>query len=369
MNEQKAPEQITIASEDDAWNTLARFLNEHIDDDIELVFKDWPVIEIKMKSNVHKGSLTAKNMAGMIELQKSIFRSYALIIYNDSRISSLTDLEKERLNVVFSISEGSSDIVAKLEDQIDAFAKDMRSKMQPKHYVITALGAGLIWAGYASYGSWLQHNKELFIAEQQTKEKQIEIDARNFVSEQETKRMELLTNAFSVQPKLENIQENVDAARFELFKGLSDADSVSIAGIKDLQGDTIQTILKQPRTSSVEDRLDGIFRIIKVDSSKLDHFGVTLRNICNGEVVTAKVKDTDIIQDRRRVTLQDAEWRKEPLLVQMNIKRHKGRISDAIILRAEKPTDDLLEIINSGATDIKVRWDSKKGFIYDTPKT
>jgi hypothetical protein len=359
---------ITITSDNDAWDVFEKAMNNVFTEDVELKFENWPILNIVMKSPIHYGSLTARNMAGMIELQNSIYRTYALTVYNTLSLTRLSDDDKNRLALVFKISEGSSDIITFLFDQLESLTQGMKDKMEPKHYLVLVLGAGLIWASYAGYSNWLQNEKDMFLAEQQTKTRRIELDERQFATTEETRRMELLTSAFAVEPKLEQIQETVDETRAAIFKSALDAESITIAGVENVKGTTLKTILSSPRSKSVDDRLDGIFRIVKVDSSKFDYFTVTLRNIDDGVVISAQIKDSDIVEKKKKTCLQEAEWNKRPVLVQMNIKRNKGNIVDASIVKVEQPDATVLKMIDDGITNLSVNWDSSKGFVVNLPK-
>ncbi len=368
MNEIDKSQTIKIENENDAWEIFEKALEGEFDDqsDIELTFSNWPQIDIKLKGVKHKASLTAKNMEGLVELQTTLFRTYALTVHNKLNAKNLTNDEKEKLTIIFQVSEGSSDVWAELIKVLSILAKDMTKKLEPKHYVITVLGISLIWGSTATLSTYLQHQKDLFVAEQQTVQKKNEIDERIFASEQEFRKMEILTNAFQYNPQLEQIRESVDAMNANLLQKFSDADEISVQGTKKIKSKTIQQIFKKKRVGAVEDRLDGLFRIIKVDSSTPDHFNVTVRNISDGTIVKITIQDSYVIDKKKKQCLQDAEWSKVPVLLRMNIKRLRGVIVNASILNVEEAPDSIIDLINQGKTDIKVTWSDNKGFQYIT---
>lgn len=359
---------IKIQNENDAWKIFEQAIEGEFDKEtnIELEFSNWPHIDIKLTGVRHKASLTAKNMEGLIELQNTIFRTYALGVHSKLNAGKLTNDEKELLTITFKVSEGSSEIVAELIKTIKIFAEDMATKMEPKHYVITVLGIGLIWGGNAGLSTLLQHQKDLFIAEQQTIEKKAVVDERMFASEQELKRMEILANAYEFNPDLEKMQESVDAMHTTLLKKLSDADEISINDTKHIKADTIKKIFKKQRVQAVEDRVDGIFRIIKVDSSNFEFFKVKVRNIADGTELSVTIKDKDITDRRKKECLQDAEWNKIPVVMRMNVKRLRGVIVSASILNVEEVPEKIINLINEGQSNISINWSTKTGFQYDT---
>lgn len=360
-------ERIIIRSETEAWSALEKVMNDYFENGVEITFDGWPEIQIKIHDESYNSSLTAKNMEGLIELQTSIYRIFAQMIYDKLKATHLSDEEKKSLEITFKVSPGCSDILAELKDFMNTLAKGMVTKMEPKHYLTAILSISVIIGGTVCYRSFLQSQQDMYMADLELKDKKIEIQARQYATDAEYDRMELLANAYKIHPQLELIHESSDSSKNVLFKSMSNADSVSIAGVKKINGQDLQKILKKQRSSSIEDRLDGIFKIENVDTSSFEQFKLKFRNIEDGTKVSATINDSDVLKKKMRNILQGAEWQKKPVLLQMNIKRKKGVIVDATVLRVEAVTGELLSLVENGFTDLKIEWDSKRGFVYEPP--
>lgn len=329
--------QIIIDSEDSAWKVLQLAIANNLPEDgINLVFENWPIIDIKVIGEKHHASLTAKNMEGLLELQKTINRSYALLVYNSPNSANLKKDEREQLELVFNISPGSSEILAKLEKQLDTFTKGMVEKMEPKHFVICVLSAGLLWTGNTCWSTWLQHQKEIKVIET-TK------DTRQFASEQEFKKMQLIAQVAGKIPIIQDIKETSEEMYNNVLKSVSTAEMVSIAGVEKIPGETVKKLIKPESVKAKEIRLDGTYRILKVDSSMERKFRVHVLNLDTQENFSAIVQESFVTAGKHKELLQDAEWNKKPVVLQINAKKRKGSISSALIIGVEKAEEKIAQ--------------------------
>lgn len=104
-----------IRSEDDFNSFLASMLQRRdLDSDEfdfpELVFDGWPKININVKGDPERynSSLTASMLFGMAELTNEIQRAFTVISHDTHNRQRLKNSEKNLLDIVYHISEGSS---------------------------------------------------------------------------------------------------------------------------------------------------------------------------------------------------------------------------------------------------------------------
>ncbi len=330
MTDQSEPKIFTIANEDAAWALLKMALKEDFDhENTQLVFDNWPRIDIKVTGDKHQASLTAKNMEGLVELQKTVNRSYALLLYNTPNTGNLKKSEKDALELVFTVSPGSSDIMAIFANQLDTFVKAMTEKMKPQHYIVVVLGAGLLWTASTCWTTWLQYQKDMKIFDKET-------ETRQFASEQEFKKMKLISDVAQANPAFHTVQEDSRHMYNQVLKSVSTADTISIAGIDSFTGKTARALIKNEPVKSVEARLDGQYRILKVDSSLQKSFKVHVRNIETDESFVAILQDTVVIKEKHKEYLQEAEWNRKPVNLKINAKRLRGSVTGATILAVER---------------------------------
>ncbi|MCK4620678.1 MAG: hypothetical protein KAT62_00545 [Desulfuromonadales bacterium] len=321
--------ELTIGSEDDAWKIIKDTMAGTIElDHFDFTFDNWPVLEIKLKGEQFQSSMTTKVMESFIELQRDIYRAYAKLRYNIPNANLLSAEERQSLEIIVKVSEGSSELEVSLTKAIVTFAKEAANKMESKHIVAVVLGAGLLWTGNAAWNNYLDTQVEI---------KQLEIQA--FSDEEETKRMKVLKEIIAERPVLQTIQEDSKVTYNKFFKNTARAESILIAG-KEIPQKTVKEIAKTVREIPKEIRLDGACKIRKVDSSKLGVFVVHVEYLPDGRTFAAEINEDFLAtRDKFKRLIREAEWDKKPVQLTMNCREKRGEVTQATILGVEKITE------------------------------
>jgi hypothetical protein len=103
--------QISIRSEQDAYNLLQQILNESISlEGSELRLEGWPKLHIYLTGEKFHQTLTPSVMKGFIDLQHGIYKSYALAVHHTADTRILTKEESDDLEIEVKVEEGSSDV-------------------------------------------------------------------------------------------------------------------------------------------------------------------------------------------------------------------------------------------------------------------
>jgi hypothetical protein len=84
--------------------------------------------------------------------------------------------------------------------------------------------------------------------------------------------------------------------------------------------------------TSIEVRLDGLYKIRKVDTTVETGFRVHLSDRDGKELVGDVAEVMTTLEDRQ--VIQEAEWSKAPVFLQINAKKRRDEVVDAIIVRA-----------------------------------
>ena len=328
-----APSEIIIRSENDAWEWLATAVRDGADfsEVRALKFDGWPDHEIAL--NLGDASIWPSMMTAFLELQDSIYRTYALVKYDTSKLVNLTHDEKRGLEIEVMVREGSSDYKIKPEDILNKIIEVAGEKMEAKHWVILGLATGIMFFGDNAWDSYLQNRLEMRRAEITSKEKQETLKTLRFSSEQETTRMKIMERALGRVRELPDIDDHADSAKRSLLKGVPEEATVDING-KSVDGYVANELAKNPRNESRLVTFEGEFQILRVDTTSPIGFRVRLRNRETGEEFTAHLRDALVSEDER-AAIQRAEWRKVPIKCQIEATRRGGAMVDAVIRSAE----------------------------------
>lgn len=141
-----------IRSEDDFLNFLEEMKAREGLDSKEFIFPNvkfagWPSLDINVKGERYHSSITSAMLFGMSMLNEEIQRAFATIRYGSQNLQRLTNEDKQRLDINFKISEGSSDAEGTTDKIINAVTDFLRDTMsglngwQKMLVIITMVGA------------------------------------------------------------------------------------------------------------------------------------------------------------------------------------------------------------------------------------
>ena len=109
-------------------------------------------------------------MKSFLELQNLVYKSYAIAQYDTDDTRKLSSAEREELEILIKVEEGSSIFEIDFQGVLEKFAQKAAETMSPELIAITVIGLGVLWVGKASYGAYLDYRKEVRLGEAKTEE-------------------------------------------------------------------------------------------------------------------------------------------------------------------------------------------------------
>lgn len=347
---------VRIDGEEDAWRVLSDLLSDKINaDDIVLDFGEaaWAKVHLNFKGEIFHQTVTASMMRGMVEYQSAFYRIAALLIKDDDRTNRLTDQEKDEFELVFKVEEGSSELNADAAEQIRGVLGKCVDKMNGKQVLIATISVALLFFGSPLVVNYLNNDLEKTRIETAFKEETARIEAEtkrqgNASTErrdtlqvikdlvQENKRKtDLLERAYKESPVAKRAGELSREAVDEILRNSSKADEVTIQGTV-LQQNLIREITRSQRSSSKDVIIKDHFLVIGVESEDDYSFVVRLERVSSGEVIVATLEDP-LLSAKHHKAIQQAEWKRRPVMVHISARQVGDSIKDAKILRAFTP--------------------------------
>lgn len=314
-----------VADEEGAFHLIQQALNHELGHKpYRLVFDNWPVLSIKLEGEGYDSTITSDMAAALVELQHAINRSYARILYDSANGRSLSADERNSLKFKAKVDHGSSLIEINMGEWAGKLSTELVGKMSPEMIVVTVLGSVAIAGGVWAYKSYLRHRSE-------DKKVEAAVQERVALSKEETKRQEIFAKAVAVHPRLEYVQENFDAARTEILKGVGDADTLTVSGIK-LENSFAHSIARAKRTEARQLQLNGNYEIEHVNWQQEDEVRIKVRGLDEGgRVFIASLTDQSIAKDQVAL-LKDAEWNRGKVYLSINATELRGEITTATIV-------------------------------------
>lgn len=315
---------LRIENENDAWAVLQEALEGRIPADLaEISFVGWPTFQVKLRGEGFQSSLTPRIMDAFIQLQRDIYRTYAQIYLGRPTAAALTNDEKAALDFFVQVGPGSTDLKAIFDKALEKLTTGMVSKMEAKHWTIVLVSVAVMWGGNSCLNTYLQDQKD-----------QRQVQAQQFAQELDYKRNELLVQAMDMRPELRETREDMREFYNALLKVSTRADSVEMGGHTIPKG-LAKDLVRKPRERSQEVQLNGVCRILKVDSSKAQNFYVDIR-LEDGRTCTAELQEGFIADKERNLAIiRDAEWQKKPVYLTINGHELRGEITKAVIIDAK----------------------------------
>ena len=334
---------IVIRNEQDAYDFLRKIYETELGDDVSklhIQFEGWPNVQVKLTGEKYQSTITPSIMKAFLKLQDGLYKAYALAVYADSK-HRLTDDEKKDLELIIKVSQGSS----KFDDENTNWGNiltGLTSKMESKHLTITLLFGLLCYFGTDSYKMFLEDKQAEREAQAQSSitEKLVALNEKtlNALTENQKENRELILQLIDKKPELKEIAAEAKETKREFFKQASDAEKINIQGVE-VTGEQAKELAKKKRMPPAREfeeiRLDGMYRILNVNTELDTGFKVSIRNEVSGQELVAEVQD-NTFQSQYKRAIETATFEKRPVELNINAKQKiaNSTIYDVVIIKA-----------------------------------
>nr|WP_278388434.1 hypothetical protein [Brucella intermedia] len=332
---------VKIETEEDAIDLFLRLQSgEKLvePDNLRIEFGDWVNINIYLPHTPVEGSISPTMMKAFVELQSAINRSYKLVESRSKDLRTLSNFEKDMLEFRVVVEKGSSDYLVQLIDIMGKIGVEAVAGMSPEMKLLTILGLALIISGGFVLKSWLASRAAIRQAEIESDEvkEMLQTHKEILIAALDVKKSSV-ADAIQNDPILKQIEETNAEAREQLVKAVGSEGGGQMLGTH-IPSELASEITSHTRSQSQEVYLKGNYRILKVDSSIADGFTVRLVNEEDNTEISASLLDMLISADHK-ITIQEAEWKKTAVWLEIKAKKLNSRITEAVIVDA-KPVDE-----------------------------
>lgn len=336
--EQAVHRPYEINSIDDVFTLLKKALNDELDH-FDLKINSLENFSMYLKGDQFHQTITPSVMKGFLDLQSAIYRSYALIKYDETNILKLSKTEKRALEIEVKVIEGSSGLGINWQELFTKFIQETVGKMSSKQVFISTLIAIASIAGTVITTSHIESLKEVRLAEIELEknlaEKQerlatIALAQNRSLEETQT----LLATAISSTPKGAAIVEEAKNATHSLIRGAQAAEVIKFGnGDVQLTGEAALELTKTTPSKWTEKRIDGIYHIINVDSSHAAKRRIRIRNN-ETQQETIAILENDTLDASYLNIIKEAEWSYAPVFLKVQAKELNGEYKEARIREA-----------------------------------
>ncbi len=326
-----ALKQIVIKNEKQAFEVLEKALAKQLGDrPYELKFENWPVIQIRLTGPGYESAITSDIAEAIVDVQRAVNRAYARTVHGTSNSRSLTDTERRDVQFKAKVEKGSSLIKIDLGDFAEKLATAVTTKMTPEMLTVTILGIAIIGGSLLAYKSYLKSKSS---------DKNIEQESRTrlALSQEETRRLEIMGEAVNRVPALAHAKSDFDDARGEIVRSGGNARTLAVNQLE-IDGETARIIGTAKRAESEEVQLNGNYLIVATDLRQPDEIRLRVRRVGAAQEFQASFKDNSLKQSQIAL-LQGAEWSREPVYLSINARSLRGEVTTATVVSVKaQPT-------------------------------
>lgn len=338
---------LVIKSEQDflnyAYSVLIKDENEQ-----SINFDGWPTVNLDIKGNRYHSSLPTKLMEGLVSFQQEVDKAYACLQYNTSNRQKLTNSDKDILELVFTIKEGStgasgggSDWINGLLDKLDVVFKDMSGRQK------TALLALLLLSVTGAYVgvSFLEGQNKVAI-EQQKSITSVEVE------KQRTEQIKTLsdTNALSIAALRDavlnkamaespeqglKVVEHFEEGYKNVVKSVPDADQMTIGDMTLNKEDIKRISVKPDVVKDVSEAAAAFF--VESIKKKRDYMIVGVIAVDSELSFNIKV-DTSFLKDAEKEALHNAFRDEHSIKLKYQANLKNGEIVNARLINVVNET-------------------------------
>lgn len=320
-------EQIIIKNEKDAWQAMQRALANEISDTAQLSFEGWPVFKLTIQGKDFNGSIPTRVMPPILDLQREIHRIYARARYNNDDTRKLTAEDRAMLELVVEIKPGSTQFITDLVKALNETIKS--SNMTGKEAITLFVGIAAIVATTVGWKDWVAAQERMHGQEVSVK-----------MSAEETKRIEIVTQALIAKPELQQNKKFISEFQTDISKQLQPEDKLQIDGVEVINGARASEIVMPPKQEASEIRMDDEFHINEVKFPKISggKYRFSLTSLSDSKSLLADAAPEKLTADQIQI-LKDGGFGSKSVFMQINAKELRGRISSAKIVSITWPTE------------------------------
>ena len=319
-----------IQIEDDIWTLLEMFVTDAAEIPGRLEISGWNPAILYFPDRPGGHTIRPQAAKALVEFHKSLSKAYALLQFGHANRQLLKSDDIKLLDFDFHVIEGSSGLDA-WGEKIQVIVHELVGKMTGNQLTAIIVVLTVLYFSSSSYKAWVTE-------ENNARVKMDEESNRLELSEQETKRLALLTDVLQKEPLAAALLEESDNAKRALLRPATKEPYSEILGTPVTQAQA-KTILSKPKEVGIGVRLDGIYIVIDINTESEAGYRIRIQNTETAQEFWAAAEWAEIPKEDIDAIFQVAEA-KVPFEGSVNAYMVGERIISAAIVRANKIEPD-----------------------------
>lgn len=264
---------------------------------------------IRIEGDGYGGEIPGFLLQSLSEFQTQAFRAYAQAVYGKD---DLRGVDKSKLWCAVQYRKGSLELVFGLAALGLGIGAAMMRDMSTTHRMILGMGVFAIFAGYIGADLYKTHSNEIVELEKQDTERQklnierqkVELETENRKDEQETIRLAMMLLSKQVSDKeRETIVTSGSHGRVAVEAVIRDAKgAIRVThGNNVIEQDEIKRIQSPESIPVKRYPLNGVYKIIQVNTENPELWKVLLKNLESSEKILAQATPSTLFLRGNRI--------------------------------------------------------------------
>jgi hypothetical protein len=336
---------VTIALRDGSPEAVLQLLDqlEKIEDPFssefeELEFGDWPRVHVYIPHPEVSSSITPPFMEAFLELQKQLYQLAAQASAGVADSSQLTEGVKAQLQISVLVTDGSSNLTAKLERTLPSLLKQMIGKMNGKQATIVLVCVAALVGGNWGFNAWLEQQKAIKIEELRSKEHVEALKALSLASSGQLDALKKLTEVLEKQGEIgSRALDAVTATNDALLKAASKTSESSINDTH-LTRHEAELLRTSPRKKPEIRYSTQRMRVLDINTSDPHELSVLISTPDKRSQYRIKFSDT-LFSDPTRKAIFEALNNRNSIWMQLAFREIDGEVKSVQLLQTTEPPE------------------------------
>ena len=315
--------EFEIREENDLFRALEIILRDDWPEDQTVRFIDWPRFEVTLVGEKFDGGIPTRIMLPLLKIQRAGNRAYARSVYGDESVR-LTSIERKTNELIVRVKLGSTTFVSEIAPILNSGVA-AASNMSGTQTLIAILGVAAMFFGASVWKAYMNFRAEAR-----------RMDYRTPMTEKDIAQYKLIERLSEQNDSIAKHLADMNGTQMEFLKQLHEGDQLYIEGDEIVDGDMAKDLRRSSRPPAIDDRIDGLFTILSVQSGQVrDGIRIVVRKVGSNSKKSLNVYIPDGTLPANQIDdLQSGEWEKRPLHMRINVVRSGDRIVKATLVSA-----------------------------------
>jgi hypothetical protein len=280
-------------------------------------------LEVNIRGAAYHGTVPGELARGLWEFQEALYKAAAFAINGEDDIRRLTTAQRQGLELVFEVHEGSTELIVEVTKFINTLSGGLAS-MDDQTKMIVLISVALILA--VGVVAW----KALDVSAQRKKDELLK-DADVALEREKTRQFEIFAQVAGSVPAVQKFERAAEEGTRAIIRSASDADDIKIGRVKFDSDDIQEVVQRAPRVKSQAEVVEDVFHVFGTDTRMVDATKYILSRHNGNQEFPVTISHGDLSGDEI-ARLWEAARSRKPIRLEVALTTNRGVVKAAQVV-------------------------------------